>query len=293
MNKRIRSVAGLSLASLLMIVACCRSGVCSEQASPPAESAGGDAKSVPGKFSLQEFNERVIKAHGDRMKWILFRNSHNTPCFRLTGLLSASGDRDRVGLVVPIYEMDGVGVGRGPGERIEKAVNPATFIFADSVCRLTITISKLALLNGVESLLPPLEQPPDVGALIEKAKLLSGSANTGSDPLKSGGGAVEVHGNRLEINPKASDPNKVGTFGIGTAFGSSQLRLTFSGIIWFSSYNFSLYLANAPADMTIESGKNDAAKAYEIDVSMPDARMRLSVRKDILQDGSWIPDFDD
>jgi hypothetical protein len=277
------------------MVACCGSAVCEEQALPQAESASGDAKSAPGKFSLQEFNERITKAHGDRTKWILLRNLHNAPCFRLTGLFYGSGDR--VGLVVPNYAMDGVRVGRGPGEAIGKAVNPASFQFADSVCRLTITISKFALRNGVESLVPPRDQTPDAGALVVhgKTKLPSnpaGSANTDSDRLKPGG-AVEVHGNRLEINSKASDPNMVGTFSIGSTFGSSQLPLTFSGIVWFSSYNFSLYLANAPADMTIESRKNAAAKAYDIDISMPDARMRLSVRKDILQDGSWIPDFDD
>jgi hypothetical protein len=294
MNKLIRSAASLSLAIVLM-VACCGSAVCAEEASPPAESAGGDAQSAPGKFSLQEVIERIAKAQGDRVKWILLRNLHDAPCFRLTGLLYASGDR--VSWVAPNYAMDGVGVGRGPGEAIGKAVNPASFQFGNSVCRFTITISKFALRNGVESLVAPRDQTPDAAALVVhgKSKLppdSAGSANTDSDRLKPGG-AVEVHGNRLEIHPKASDPNMVGTLSIGSTFGSSQLPLTFSGIVWFSSYNFSLYLANAPADMTIESRKNAAAKAYEIDISMPDARMRLSVRKDILQDGSWIPDFDD
>jgi hypothetical protein len=295
MNKWMHSVAGLSLASLL-IIACCGSAACADEAtSPPAKGAGGDAKLAPGKFSLQEFNERIVKAQGNRMKWILFRNLHNAPCFRLTGLLYGSGDL--VGVVVPNYAMDGVSVGRGPGEALGEALNPASFLFANSVCRFTITISKFALRNGVESLVPPRDQTPDAGALVVhgKAKLPSdsaGSANTDGGRLKPGG-AVEVHGNRLEINSKASDPNMVGTSGLGASFGSSQPPLTFSGIVWLGSNNFSLYLGNAPADMTIESRKNAAAKAYEIDISMPDARMRLSVRKDILQDGSWIPDFDD
>jgi hypothetical protein len=294
MNRFIRSVPSLCLA-ILVILSCRGSAVCEEQALPPADNAGGDVKPAPGKFSLQELSERITNALGDRVKWILLGNLHDAPCFRLTGLLYASGDR--VGVVVPNYAMDGVGVGRGPGEAIGKALNPFSIQFGNSVCRFTITISKFALRNGVESLVAPRDQTPDAGALVVhgKSKLPSdsaGSANTDSGRFKPGG-AVEVHGNRLEIHPKASDPNMVGTSSIGSTFGSSQPPLTFSGIVWFSSYNFSLYLSNAPADMTIESRKNVAAKAYEIDISNPDARIRFSVRKDILRDGSWIPDFDD
>jgi hypothetical protein len=236
MNRR--PILGLTVMILLATPAAAAAPQASTLAAnsqlPPADSAGGDVKSAPGKFSLQELTERMTKALGDRVKWILLRNLHDAPCFRLTGLLYASGDR--VGVVVPNYAMDSVGVGRGPGEALGEVLNPFSIQFGNSVCRFTITISKFALRNGVESLVAPRDQTPDAGALVVhgKSKLPSdsaGSANTDSGRLKPGG-AVEVHGNRLEIHPKAGDPNMVGTFSIGSIFGSSQPPLTFSGIVW-------------------------------------------------------------
>lgn len=213
-------------------------------------------------------------------------------------MLYASGDR--VGMIFPNYAMyvDRVMAVTGPRESAAHDLNPISFLIGNQVCQFTITITKFAMRNGIESLVPPLspnsQADANYKALLKKLVPTdsAGLPMTHGDRVTPGSGA-ELHGDKLTFNPKAVDPTGDGTFELKATFDSSQPPLGFSAMVWFGSHNFSLYLGNAPADMTIESRKNVDAKAYEIDISTQDARMRLSVRKDIDQDGSWIADFDE
>jgi hypothetical protein len=248
------------------------------------EGAVGEAGAT--KFSMEAFIENFARARNNRLKAVALADTHGVACARGVAAVHASGTR--VALVIPAFIMDELGA-RG-------RVHDPTFTFGRDTCRVAITISKFARLEGGDSEIPLYEPDPktDIAArlALEGRRRARESENSRTEGRRSpqSDPNVSVEGNRIRLN-NSIDPERVGFVDLPVAFASPAPVLNFSGMAWFGPKNFTLLVGNAPEDLSIESRRNVATKAYEVDVINKDARVRFSIRKDVRVGDSWIAEF--
>jgi hypothetical protein len=58
-------------------------------------------------------------------------------------------------------------------------------------------------------------------------------------------------------------------------------------MVWLRSRNFSLYFGNA-ADLSLTSRTDRDDRTLEVDLANAMARIRMTVRKEVLVGGSWV-----
>jgi hypothetical protein len=197
--------------------------------------------------------------------------------------------------VIPQFLQDGVGI--RPGEGAE----PGSFnyTFFGSTCRFAVAARKFALHDGAETEVPVISanSTPAAERVREMIRIAKEKAKEKAQyleaPPRIPDPAVKVDENKIVIDTKVLDPDRVGTVEMGIRFVSSEPTLPFSGLMWFGPSNFSLYIGDAASDLSIETWRNIATKAYEVDIKNANARMRFSIRKEVYVGESWIDEFDE
>jgi hypothetical protein len=149
------------------------------------------------------------------------------------------------------------------------------------------------LRGGVESEVPIVDQDKIQAALIKKLLSLPPTRQQPSNAETTSTPGVRRDGNEAVIDLKSLDPDAIGTTSRGTTFVSPNPSLSFSGIMWFGPKNFTLYIGNPSQDLIIESRKNVKTRAYEVDLSNSEARLRFSIRKEVRVEETWLSEFDE
>ena len=247
------------------------------------EGAVGETSS--GKFSMAVLNEKLARARNNRLKAVALADTHRAPCARGVAAVQASGTR--VALAIPTFIMDQVGA-RGN-------VHDPTLTLGRGTCRLSITISKFSRLEGGDSEILLYEPDPSTDVSARLALEGRRKAMEADDPKDSrppqGDPNVSVEGNRIRLNTNNMDPDRVGFWDFPVVFASPAPVLSFSGMIWFGPKNFTLLLGSVPHDLSIEARKDAATKTYQVDVVNKEARVRFSIRKEVLVADSWVTEF--
>jgi hypothetical protein len=286
MRRMIFSLAGVALlASALASFDCARGD---DKNGLQTESPGAAAGSNSMNFSLQNVIEAVAKNRGNRAKYLRLSDAYNIPCPQVAALMYASGGG--IGIIIPNFEMNG---GALLPEEKNGDPNTVTFALTTATCRFSIALKKFALRDGVASEIA-LSSPPTVrksAAPTSKQSSTSGPSPSISGVTKKSTPGVTVNGNKITLSMKGIDPELVGTTELYREFASSDPALMFSGMAWFGPKNFSFYFGNAADDLSIEARRNAAEMALEVDLTNAKARMRLSIKKDVLVENSWVTEF--
>jgi hypothetical protein len=287
MRRMIFSVAGVALlASTLASFDCARGD---DENGLQTEPSGAAAGPNSMKFSLQHVIEAVAKNRGNRAKYLRLSDAYNIPCPQVAALMYASGGG--IGIIIPNFEMNGAALFQ---EEKNGDPNAVMFALATATCRFSIALKKFALRDGVPSeiaLSSPLAVHTRFAAPTSKQSPTPGPSPSMSGVTKKSTPIVTVNGNKITLDMKGIDPELVGTTELYREFASSDPALTFSGMAWFGPKNFSFYFGNAADDLSIEARRNAAEMALEVDLTNAKARMRLSIKKDVLVENSWVTEF--
>jgi hypothetical protein len=258
-----------------------------EPSSHQTQRASTSGEAGANKFSIEAFNENSARARNNRLKAVPLADTHGVACARGVAAVHASGMR--VALVIPTFVLEELGV-RG-------RVRDPTFTFGRGSCRLAITISKFARLEGGDSEILLYEPDPntDIAArlALEGRRRAMEAENSGANdrgPPQSDPN-VSVEGNRIRLNTNNMDPDRVGFWDLPVVFASPVPVLNFSGMAWFGAKNFTLLLGSVPEELSIESRKDAATKTYMLDVTNNEARVRFSIKKEVLVGDSWVTEF--
>jgi hypothetical protein len=287
-----RLILGIcSLAALLIIITTWSCDfVIAEGASlsqSPSQTDRSGSSASPSSDTMS-FGETLAKDKNNRQKSVSFGDQYNLPCPRLTALMYVSGVD--IGFVMPNFSLAGIVLESDEGVDAE-AIG---YRFFSSNCRLSISAKKFALRNAIESEVPLNHEDP-LAKILEQRRKTGQSKSTressGSDSHQSG--IVKAERNGINLSTKAIDQDGGGTTELHRRFASSEPAIGFSGMVWFGPKNFSIYIGNAPKDLTVESHKNTLAGAYELDIRNMVARIRLLIRKDVRVGDTWMAELDE
>jgi hypothetical protein len=274
-----RVIGSISWVALAAFVLGCPDGSMSaERSNPPS---GALDSSSSRQISLDEILDSVARGRGNRLQRLPLSDTHNVPCPHVAALIYSSGGG--VGVIVPNFEMEGAALLPEEGEGKKRSA--ATFLLTTLSCRFTIAATKFALHDGIESEIPLGASYSGPAALTDREQTKKPIENS---PSSAG---ISAQGATFSLNVKRIDPDLVGTTELFRSFALSEPMLTFSGMAWFGPKNFSVYVAGVPEDLRVETRSNGASKTLELDLVNAKARIRISIKKDVLVGNSWVTEF--
>jgi hypothetical protein len=234
---------------------------------------GGGARAQGGKV---DFLDELMRRQNNRAKFVDFDDPHRAACPRFTSLIYASGEKFEI--VMPNIAFAGFSMRGGLGGS-DDGPNAEEFEFLTDRCRYIVTVKKFVITGDAEAEDPlhrgPSPAPPQARQPARPPTLE---------------GPVGTEGNKAVIT---DDPARSGLMQIHVWFVSPTPNTQFTGLLYFSPKTMTVFLANAPKELELESRKNPASRSYELDIKSLDSRIRLSVKKEIYVNDSWIRAFNE
>lgn len=269
----IRFVQGICATAVAVVVASAGSAAAEQKTDAPA--AG---------FGPKEVLEYLATIFGERWKQVDIEDPFDQRCPQVTSLISFAGDS--LGIVVPSYSLFNQPdrgssvffISIGPE-------NSSDFSYSNGNCRYTVTVKRFDISSDGEREVGP--KPVDRQRIQRQIAEALKSAKTREKDLSTPIPIEEF----LPKAPASTRPFDSGVNRMGVTFDSAVGRIDFSGILYFAPWSVSAYFVNVPKEWTLESRRNYALKAYEIDFSNATARLRFIITKEVYADGLWVKAF--
>lgn len=74
----------------------------------------------------------------------------------------------------------------------------------------------------------------------------------------------------------------------GVSFVSPSKRIDFTGIAFFATTTFTIYLANADKDLKIASESDFLTHTYKVEIKNAQAALRILINKEFYSNGQWV-----
>ena len=241
-----------------------------------------DAQAAP--FGPKEVLEHLATIYGERTKHVDFEDPFDHKCPLATSLISSVGDR--LGFIVPYYSL--VNQPDRGGHVLFIRIGPENspdFWYSNGTCSYTVAVKKFDINSDGETEVGP--KPVDRKRIQQQ---LAEALRTGKTREKDLSTPIPIE-EFLPKAPASTRPFDSGVNRMGVTFDSAVGRIDFSGILYFAPWSVSAYFVNVPKEWTLESRRNYALKAYEIDFSNATARLRFIITKEVYADGLWVKAF--
>ncbi len=228
--------------------------------------------------------ELLATIYGEKRKEIDIEDPFDQKCPQVTSLVSSVGDS--LGFIVPYFSLVNQ---PDKGSSVFFAQigpqNSPDFSFWNESCRYTVTVRRFDIHSAGETEVGP--KPVDRKRIQQQI----------AEDLKAGQTLGKTQSDPEPVRPLPPDapastrPFDSGVTRMGMTFDSPMGRIDFAGILYFAPWSVAVHFVNIPKEWTLESRRNYALKAYEIDFSNATARLRFIITKEVYADGLWVKAF--
>jgi hypothetical protein len=235
----------------------------------------GEASPDPGI----EMMEAIAEASGDRLSVLRFEEQPEALCPEVSSLVSLSGPR--LVILTPNASLRKTSFFMNR----DVANKEAKITYQNENCRYVITARRFGVVDGREvqrdfpeqTAPAPVKLPARLQALLDRRQSEVSQTESPSIP------GIRVEGRRIAVNPTSLDPNSVGYTKVIVSFADTANDLAFNGLLFFGPNSATIFLANAPTDLAVNTTKSDNSTNSELSLSNAQSRISLTFARERLK----------